>query len=132
MFNNKEKSSARSYIDDYYNDATCILLILLSIGFIILTFFIAPEYQALLGFPLVIIATRLFKIRGGLLATAAVGVLLINNGMTNAGIRPIILLAITLYGVSAVGLGRVLRVRGNRLEGFKLCQEEIGELFTET
>ncbi|MFW5790268.1 MAG: diguanylate cyclase domain-containing protein [Bacillota bacterium] len=132
MFNNKEKSSARSYIDDYYNDATCILLILLSIGFIILTFFITPEYQALLGFPLVIIATRLFKIRGGLLATAAVGVLLINNGMTNAGIRPIILLAITLYGVSAVGLGRVLRVRGNRLEGFKLCQEEIGELFTET
>ncbi len=132
LFNNKEKSSARSYIDDYYNDATCILLILLSIGFIILTFFITPEYQALLGFPLVIIATRLFKIRGGLLATAAVGVLLINNGMTNAGIRPIILLAITLYGVSAVGLGRVLRVRGNRLEGFKLCQEEIGELFTET
>ncbi|MFN2363753.1 MAG: hypothetical protein ABR596_05585, partial [Halarsenatibacteraceae bacterium] len=115
-----------------YNDSTCLLISILSIIYISLTFFITPGYQALLGFPLVVIVTTQFKIKGGLIASGLAGTVLIINGITGAGVNLIILLAVLLYSFTAFGLGVVFNCRGTRVEGFKLCQEEIGELFTET
>ncbi len=115
-----------------YNNSTCFLIMIFSIIFISLTFFITPGYQALLGFPLIIMVITQFEVKGGLVASVLAGAVLTINGFTGAGINLISLLAVLLYSFTALGLGVVLDARGTRVEGFKLCQEEIGELFTET
>ncbi len=115
-----------------YNNSTCLLICIFSLIFTILTFFITPIQQSLLAFPLIIIATTQFKIKGGLLASFVTGAILIINGINTTGVSLFILLAVLLYGATAFGLHTYLKVKGSRFEGFRTCYEEIGELFTET
>ncbi len=114
------------------NNQTCLVLCIFSVIFIILTLFIEPLLQAVFGFPLIIMSTSEFKVRGGLIGSGVAGLILVINSLLTGVSVFAILPVIILYGVSALGLGNVLMARGSRIEGFELCQDEIGELFTET
>ena len=114
------------------NNQTCLVLCIFSVIFIILTLFIEPLLQAVFGFPLIIMSTTEFKVRGGLIGSGVAGLILVINSLLTGVSVFAILPVIILYGVSALGLGNVLMARGSRIEGFELCQDEIGELFTET